>query len=119
MPESVSTKTSKHEAKSFDRKPQPRDRQHDSPGVQGSILSLQHAVGNQAVSELLRLQLDNSHPPETLVQRHWLPCGSPEDPSFKCDEERIWLDFENKVINPSLCSDDWPRNHQKGEIAAS
>src|SRR5512143_1026643 len=98
MPEAVSTETSKHEAKSFDRKPQPGDRQHDSPGLQGSILSLQHAVGNQAVSELLHLQLDNCQPSGTLVQRHWLPCDSPEDPSFKCDEDERKSDREDRTL---------------------
>ena len=87
MPEAVSTEASKQEARSFERKPSPRDRQQDWPGLEGSILSLQHAAGNRAVSELLHSQLENSQLSGTLIQRHWVPCGSPEDPSFNCDED--------------------------------
>ena len=57
--------------------------------------------------------------------RSSLKCGIYENRPHVCrtydcsKDKRIWLDFENRVINPSLCSDDWPRNQQKGEIAAS
>ena len=47
----------------------------------------------------------------TVHERRPVPCRG-----YDCRQDRrIWLDFEAKVINPDILTDDWPRSLSTGE----
>ena len=47
----------------------------------------------------------------TVHERRPVPCRG-----YDCRQDRrIWLDFEGKVINPDILTDDWPRSLSTGE----
>jgi uncharacterized protein DUF4157 len=98
--EAASTKTSKQDAGiPLERNLYQQGRQSDLPWPQTALLSMQHAAGNQVVSRVLQSHLSNSQSIAGVVQRHWVPCDSPEAPSYKCDEDEKEKTREDKELN--------------------